>query len=327
MSSHIRAADSPSPPSLNLFEEPADYRPSTPPPQTVRVPYDFTGSASSTSLSSSDPQSTSSDAQSTDLTIHLLGSHPLWGHHIWNASLDLSRYLQSHAASLLHGKSVLELGAAAGIPSIVAAREGAAVVVASDYPEQPLIDVLKRNLDENTAGSVSSGCVVAAQGYLWGASVEPLQVHLPAGQDGYDLLLLSDLIFNHQAHDALLDTMNQALSRQNARPSVLPPDTHPSRLQDDASHPDFPDKLPFGELTTAAPDGPCVLVFFTSHRPHLAHKDMEFFRKAEATGKWSVERVGRWKREPMFPTDPGSAFVRGTVHGFRLFRTGADVAR
>lgn len=297
LSSPARAADSPSPPALDLFEEPADYRPSTPPPQTVRVPYDFTGSASSTSLSSSDPQSTPSDSRATDLTIHLLGSHPLWGHHIWNASLDLSRYLQSHASTLLHGKSVLELGAAAGIPSIVAAREGAAVVVASDYPEQPLIDVLRRNLDENTTASTSSGSVAVAQGYLWGASVEPPQTHLPPGQDGFGVLLLSDLIFNHQAHDALLDTMDQALSHRPAHASVVPSDTHRSRLQDDASHPDFPDKLPFGELTTAAPESPCVLVFFTSHRPHLAHKDMEFFRKAEETKKWQVERVGRWKRE------------------------------
>lgn len=35
---------------------------------------------------------------------------------------------------------------------------------------------------------------------------------------------------------------------------------------------------------------PQVLVFFTHHRPHLAHKDMDFFEKAKERG-WRCEEI------------------------------------
>jgi nicotinamide N-methyltransferase len=33
-----------------------------------------------------------------------------------------------------------------------------------------------------------------------------------------------------------------------------------------------------------------VLVFYTHHRPHLAHRDMEFFDKAQRRG-WTIEKT------------------------------------
>lgn len=289
--------------SLDLFAEPADFRPSTPPPQLVRVPYDFTGSTSSTSLSDGSSGKTEpaegQPGRSDDLQIELIGSHPLWGHHIWNASLDISRYLQRHAASLVKGKSVLELGAAAGIPSIVCAREGAGLVVATDYPDKPLIDTLGRNLDVNVPAAENDAEKRAiAEGYLWGSDASGLKQHLGQGatKGGFDLMILSDLVFNHQAHDALLDSLSSCLSPEASTTST-PESADPHRLSHDEGHPDFPD-LPLGELTAegSVPQTPCALVFFTSHRPHLAHKDMDFFVKAEERG-WTVERVGRWRRD------------------------------
>ncbi|CAO1626337.1 unnamed protein product [Sympodiomycopsis kandeliae] len=302
---------------LDMFAEPSDFRPKTPPPQILRVPYDFSGTASTSTLEPADQAS--STASEKDLRIHLLGAHPLWGHHLWNASLDISRYLQSHADTLVKGKTILELGAAAGVPSIVCSREGAQKVVATDYPDQPLIDVLKKNLTEN----VKQSDVAIAQGYLWGSDPTESKHHLPEGKDGFDLLILSDLIFNHQAHPALLSSMDQCLSKQFTSASVPASQFQEEyRLVHDEANPLFPDQLPGGEFTSEAPTTPCVLVYYTSHRPHLAHKDMEFFTKAEQEG-WVVERVGRWTRDPMFPTDAGSEIVRGTVNGFRLFRAQA----
>lgn len=43
---------------------------------------------------------------------------------LWNASQVTARYLQSHAAALVRGKDVLELGAGAGLPGVVAGIEG-----------------------------------------------------------------------------------------------------------------------------------------------------------------------------------------------------------
>lgn len=35
---------------------------------------------------------------------------------------------------------------------------------------------------------------------------------------------------------------------------------------------------------------PCVLVFYSHHRPHLAHRDMEFFSKAREQG-WTCDKI------------------------------------
>lgn len=334
---------------LDMFREPDDFRPKTPPPQVLRVPYDFTGHEATTTLL---PADETGPADNNELKIHLLGSHPLWGHHLWNASLDISRYLQAHAKTLLAGKSVLELGAAAGVPSIVCAREGAQTVVATDYPDTELIDVLEKNMTINTLAQTGLGASIITEGYLWGSGDTQLKSHLPEGsQSGFDLLLLSDLIFNHQAHEALLSTMSSCLAETKSPSQSLasvdgasPTQSESQLFQHDESNQAFPDELGLGEFTVQEPKTPCVLVFFTHHRPHLAHKDMDFFVKARNTG-WEVERVGRWRRsvsfkqcvalradaeltfvqfhslQPMFPDDPGSSIVRGTVHGFRLFRT------
>lgn len=85
---------------------------------------------------------------------------------------------------------------------------------------------------------------------------------------------------------------------------------------------------------------PCVLVFYTHHRPHLAHRDLLFFDKARSHG-WICEKIvtrkfpvshysfpSRHSNEipkPMFPEDPGDEEVRSTVHGWKLTRESAKV--
>lgn len=294
MTSSAQSQDEQGGDGFDLFAEPADYRPSTPPPHTVRLPYDFSGTSSTTALSSSkDRQGESTE----ELTIHLLGSHPLWGHHLWNACLDISRYLQTYAATLVKSKCVLELGAAAGVPSIVCAREGADVVVASDYPDEHLVEVLGKNLTTNT--SASSNQKIVSQGFLWGASSDAVKAHLPNGSPGFDLVLLSDLLFNHQAHGALFDSLDACLAPGNSTPSVSPsaPTQDPSQLYaHDEVNAAFPDGLEHGDFTITAPATPCALVFFTHHRPHKADRDIAFFQMARDRG-WVVERIGRWRRE------------------------------
>lgn len=119
------------------------------------------------------------------------------------------------------------------------------------------------------------------QGYIWGHSVDKLTRALPTATDasnpGFHLIILSDLIFNHSQvsmtivclldhsclntstqHDALLKTCETCLV---SRPQ-----------SDDASV------------------EPCVLVFYSHHRPRLADRDLEFFRKAQAAG-WACEEI------------------------------------
>lgn len=133
------------------------------------------------------------------------------------------------------------------------------------------------------------------EGYIWGRDPSSLLSKLTDEQGNpgkFDLILLSDLVFNHQAHPALLETCEACIA-----------DATTDEME--------------GQMTT-----PCVLVFFTHHRPHLAYKDMQFFNLAEVKG-WKSEKLGEWFKEPMFPEDPGDEVVRSTIHGFRLWRTPA----
>lgn len=131
---------------------------------------------------------------------------------------------------------------------------------------------------------------VKVEGYTWGHSVRPLLSHLEndAKSNKFDLIIMSDLIFNHSQHDALLNTCQDAL-----------------------------------EISTESIDVgstcPCLLVFYTHHRPHLAHRDMEFFDKARRRG-WACQEILTERFPPMFPEDSGDEEVRATVHGWKLVR-------
>lgn len=47
----------------------------------------------------------------------------------------------------MKGKIILELGAGAGLPSLVCALTGASQVVVTDYPDADLIENLRYNID------------------------------------------------------------------------------------------------------------------------------------------------------------------------------------
>jgi predicted nicotinamide N-methyase len=55
--------------------------------------------------------------------------------------------LEQHASTVVHEKTVLELGAGAGLPSMICALNGAARVIVTDYPDVDLIDNLRFNIN------------------------------------------------------------------------------------------------------------------------------------------------------------------------------------
>lgn len=201
------------------------------------------------------------------------------GHHLWQASLLISEYLEENAPSLIKDKSVLELGAAAGLPSILCSLHGAKRVVATDYPDADLIENLRFNVQQNCATEAN----VRVQGYLWGADVASL---LEGGDDAFDVLVLADLLFNHSEHGKLISSIQRTLRKAGPSDS-------------------------FKQL-------PQALVFFTPYRPWLFEKDMAFFDLARESG-FSVEKILEKKVEKvMFEEDPGDEQLRRTVFGYRL---------
>ncbi|CCX05286.1 putative methyltransferase-domain-containing protein [Pyronema domesticum] len=226
-------------------DEPADFRP--PPPQPTTSTYTLTTAPHET------------------LSLRLVGHNPLWGHHLWNAGIVLSAYLEQHT-ELFAGKTVLELGAGAGLPALTCALRGATKVVITDYPDAPLVD----NLWINIRALPPHNCELTADGYIWGN--EPLPM------EEADLVILSDLLFNHSEHQKLLQTVLRTMKKDTGK----------------------------------------AVVFFTPHRPWLKEKDLSFLELCRENGLKVEPVLETLLDQPMFEEDPGDRDTRRTVYGFEV---------
>ncbi|KAK5944275.1 Protein N-terminal and lysine N-methyltransferase efm7 [Knufia obscura] len=147
--------------------------------------------------------------QGTEIPLRLVGHNPLWGHLLWNAGRIIARYIEDNAAEVVTHKNVLELGAGAGLPSLICALHGAKKVVVTDYPDADLIENLRYNICHSIDHQYQHAIV--AKGYLWGNDVQPLKAELTDPDTGFDVLILADILFNHSEHEKLILTMNQTL--------------------------------------------------------------------------------------------------------------------
>jgi EEF1A N-terminal glycine/lysine methyltransferase len=249
-----------------LFEDPPDFYPSTPPPTT---------------------QSHTMKSGQT-LTLHLVGHSPLEAHHLWNGSRVISDFFESDP-SRVKDKTVLEIGAGAGLPSLVCGMLGAEKVVVTDFPDADLVSNMQKNVDEcDDAHAKEDGRIrktVSATGHVWGGDPKPLLALLPdspeanSSEHGFDVLILADLLFRHSEHARMLTSVEQTMKKS-------------------------PDSTAY--------------VFFTSYRPWLQHKDLAFFDLAREKG-FVVEKVVELKMDkPLFKDDPGDVEVQKTVIGFTL---------
>eukprot|EP00946_MAST-07B_sp_MAST-7B-sp1_P000761 g761.t1 len=160
----------------------------------------------------------------------------LMAHFVWESSIKMADLIAEGVIDC-RDKCVLEVGAGAGLPSIVSAYTGAKLVVATDYPEVTVIDALRDNVLGNTAGKVipcaadSSGatklCDMRILGHGWGTDASELLSFLPpitadgappevadAGADrrpGFDVVLAADCLWLHDQHVNLLETLVRVL--------------------------------------------------------------------------------------------------------------------
>ncbi|KAG1774098.1 putative methyltransferase-domain-containing protein [Suillus placidus] len=132
---------------------------------------------------------------------------------IWQSSVHIAdhiEYLQLDRFSDRKILRVLELGAGAGLPSIMIARNTPnAAVVVSDYPDENLICTLSDNIRRNHA---SERCRVVP--YAWGNDISPLLTPAqqnPEGSALFDIIVAADTLWNPETHVQFIDTLCMCL--------------------------------------------------------------------------------------------------------------------
>jgi EEF1A N-terminal glycine/lysine methyltransferase len=135
----------------------------------------------------------------------------LFAFNVWSGSVQLAEYLHKNP-SLVENKYIVELGAAAALPSLVALTNKASKVLITDYPNEMILDAIRLNVEVNksilgtAAATVSSaGKRWFVQGHLWGSEVEAHH------QQHYDVAIVAECLWNHKLHDGLLDSIDAFL--------------------------------------------------------------------------------------------------------------------
>ena len=201
------------------------------------------------------------------LRFGLISHRQRWAHRLWPAAQVLAAHLDAHPEHA-RGRAVLEVGAGAALPSVVAGLLGACAVVTSDWPDARMLANTAANLNANLAPEMHEMHQrVMVVGYDWNTPPHPLlgaldaivsggaraapcgvrvldlaldlgfdrgaEAHiLPEQPRRFDLILMSDLLYECE-HEALLRAIVCCLSR--SRPVGAAPGAEPRAVPVGAS--------------------------------------------------------------------------------------------
>lgn len=147
----------------------------------------------------------------------LASNNRLYAHYQWDAGLELAKMLYRQQDAF-HAKSVLELGAGTGLPSLVCAMQGASEVLITDYPDKGIITTIKENVALCKVENIAS-----VKGLDWSeqTAVEGV-LQLSPHASGFELILCADVLWLSSSHAALLQTIKTLLTKSSsARVLVL----------------------------------------------------------------------------------------------------------
>lgn len=124
---------------------------------------------------------------------------PLYANYIWPGSIVMADFLQQNS-NLIINKSVMELGAGTGLPSLVCCKLQARVVVCTDFPEPIVIDNLNTVKNRNKCENM------IVQSLEWGNDEQLAHARsLTSDSKGFDVILLAELLWKdtYKLHDVL----------------------------------------------------------------------------------------------------------------------------
>lgn len=123
------------------------------------------------------------------------------GMKVWECSLDLAEYVESHLR-ITEDNTVLELGCGAGLPGLIACIRGAAVHF-QDYNRQVLELVTIPNAFDNINEKVYAKCRFMAGD--WSTVLDHLE------ECRYDIILTSETIYNTEGYQNLIKIFKRSL--------------------------------------------------------------------------------------------------------------------
>jgi len=289
-----------------LFADPAGYYPPTPPPTTQTYTQPSTGRT---------------------LTLRLVGQSALEAHTLWNGARVAADHLDAQPA-LVRGRAVLELGAGAGLPSLVAGLLGARAVVVSDYPDLDLVANLQANVDACQAWFPPRGRRAVGREGLGGARGEEEGDGRGQGDKGVDDTINDD---DGDDDDDGAETVMPAgfIWGGDVGPllALLPAGAAGGGgggfdvliLADLLfRHSEHGRLVKTVRETLARRRASVALVVFSSYRPWLRDKDLAFFGVARAAGLETEKLFDRILPRPLFEDDPGDEEVRKTVSAWAV---------
>ena len=181
----------------------------------------------------------------------------LFAKDIWYGAVLMAEWFRDHPGLLEH-KSVVELAAAAALPSIVAYKLNASLVVATDYPNEELVSNMNRQFAMNNIDTLATcpNAHAVAMPHLWGDTdnIEALMA-LPmkhTQKKGYDVVLLAEFLWwdTHVQHANILKSCDALLNAKGI-----------------------------------------VYCSWSHHNPGREHLDLEFFERAAGDYGFVVERI------------------------------------
>lgn len=232
-----------------------------------------------------------------------------------------------------HDTTVLELGAAAGLPSLTAAFLGAAKVVATDYPDHEIIENLKENVEVNQR-LISHRQVRDTKLQPNGRSdlFSEAKISLEAGGDGrdstgqaekldQDTVTVLPHLWGSEVTPLLTaiaglpstNTMSLGATASENKFTLL---ILADLLYNHSSHTGLLHSL----TSTLSRSNPSAraLIFFTPYRPWLWDKDVAFLDMCKEAGL-TVDKI--WEKDAgrvMFESDEGSREMRSKVWGWEV---------
>lgn len=140
---------------------------------------------------------------------------------VWNGAVQLAQLIEGgFLRERLRGCTVLELGAGAGLPSLVALAAHPAdaprCVVLTDFDDAELVCAMEENLVRNAP--LLSRQTARVVGFTWGedpARVLEAAAELDGTQRdedrGYDIVLVADCLWNSEPYEGLLQALRSVL--------------------------------------------------------------------------------------------------------------------